>query len=130
MDMNIVVLLGRLTKDAEVSTTKNGKAVCGFELEAVRKSGDAETVALQYYGQNADEVGPYMTKGRQVAVKGRLKTDSWEYGGKSYSKLVVVVEDIEVLGFKKDDRGEPMEGPHVEKQSLGPEAFNDDDIPF
>ena len=126
--MNIFVLIGRLTHDAEVSTTKNGKTVCSFEVEAVRRNGDAETVGLMYYGQNTDDIAPYMTKGRQVAVKGRLKTDTWDYNGKSYSKLVVAVEDLEVLGFAKDDRGEPKEGPHADP--AGPESFDDNDIPF
>lgn len=129
MDLNIVVMIGRLTGDAEVSTTKNGKPVCSFELEAVRRNGDSETVNLQYYGQNTETIAPYMTKGRQVAVKGRLKTESWSYNNKQYSKLVAVVEDLEVLGFQKDDRGEPESGPHAETEA-GPESFDDEDIPF
>ena len=129
MDLNFVVLIGRLAQNAEISTTKNGNAVCSFTLELVKKNGDTETVAIQYYGKDTDRISPYMTKGRQVSVQGYLKTESWNYNGKQYSKLVLAVNDLEVLGFKADDRGEPKEGPYKEEVA-GPEAFDDSDIPF
>ena len=133
MDLNIVCLIGRLTENANVSTTKNGGSMCNFNIEVERRTeGESDVLAIQYYGKNTDKIAPYMTKGRQVSIKGRLKVDSWDYNGKQYSKLIIIGEDIEVLGFKKDDRGEPTEGPEAQSYDnlRGPEAFDEGDIPF
>ena len=128
--MNIFVMIGKLTSDVEVSTTKNGNTVCGLTIEDERKNGEKDIVSLQYYGKDAEQIVPYLTKGRKVLVQGRLKTESWNYNNKQYSKLVVQVAELEVLGFEKDDRGEPKSGPYANDGLKGPETFDDDDIPF
>ena len=128
--MNIVCLIGKLTADVELSTTKNGNTVCGFTIETENKKADNDLVGIQYYGKDAEAIAPYLKKGRPVAVQGKLKTDTWTYNGKQCSKLVLAVYDLEVLGFPKDDRGEPKSGPYANDGMKGPESFDDDDIPF
>lgn len=128
--MNIFVMIGKLTSDVEVSSTKNGNTVCNLTIEDERKNGEKDIVSLQYYGKNAEQIVPYLTKGRKVLVQGRLKTESWNYNNKQYNKLVVQVGELEVLGFEKDDRGEPKNGPYANDGLKGPETFDDDDIPF
>ena len=129
MDLNIVCLIGKLTDSAKSNATRNGGTSLAFTITVDRYKDAKDDISMTYYGKNAETLAPYMTRGRQVAVKGRLQVDNWTYNGKDYSKLVIVAEEIEVLGFKKDDRGEPVEGPHAEPQ--GPENWNDDDdIPF
>ena len=130
MDLNIVCLIGTLTEDAEVKTTKNGKTGIFFSISVERTTeGESDTFAIQYWGKNSDKIAPLMYKGRQLSIKGRLKMDCWQYNGKDCSKLVIIAEDVSLLGYTTDDRGQPDEGLDAE-DAFAPEKFDDSDIPF
>lgn len=81
--MNVVVLMGRLTRDPELRHTSTGKAVATFNL-AIRRPfsnihGKRQTdfINVVAWSKLAENVAKYMTKGRQVAVEGRLQTRSY-----------------------------------------------------
>jgi single-strand DNA-binding protein len=70
---------GRLTKDAEFSTTKKGTAMSKFRV-AVNDRRNDETlfVNILCFGKMAENLNPMLTKGRCVAITGKLKLDDYE----------------------------------------------------
>lgn len=130
-DINHTVLIGRLTRDAELKFTNQGLAICRFSIALNRrvKQGDAWKDEAHYFditafGKQGEAVAQYLTKGTQVAIQGELRQDRWEHGGKKMSKVAIVANNIQLLGGKKQETsGQP------EQPSNDSEQFPDD-IPF
>ena len=83
-DMNHVILIGRLTRDAELKNTSGGMAVCKFAIAVNRKkkSGEqwvdeASFFDVTCFGKTAGNLNQYLQKGKQVAVEGSLHQDRW-----------------------------------------------------
>ena len=78
--INRVVLVGRLTRDPELRMTANGKSVCEFSIAVQKRikpqdgSQDADFFRVIAWEKTAEYVSNYLTKGRLVAVDGRLQT--------------------------------------------------------
>lgn len=130
-DINAVVLLGRLTRDAELKTTNSGFAICNFSLavNGSKKNGDTwEDVAhffdLTLLGKRGEALNQYLTKGQQVAIQGKLQQDRWEKDGQKRSRVKILVNDIELIGGKKP------EAPAGEKTEAAPVENFENDIPF
>ena len=108
-DINHVVMVGRLTKDAQVKYTTNGGAVLNYSIAVnrSRKNVDQWTDEASFfdvvsYGKLAEALAHFMTKGQQVAIDGYLKQDRWQQDGQNRSKIVIVAENIQLVGGKKD----------------------------
>ena len=79
--MNIVILIGRLTKDPELRYTPSGHAVASFTLAVVReysKEDEADFIPVVTWNKTAENCANYLEKGRLVAVEGRLQVRSYE----------------------------------------------------
>ena len=99
--MNIVTLIGRMTKDAELKQTKSGKSVVSFSL-AVNKDFknengeyDADFIDCVAFEKRAEAIAKYVHKGDRFAVLGQLATRSYE--NKEGKK--VKVTEVKVTGF-------------------------------
>ena len=106
--VNVVMLLGHLTRAPELRYTASGAAVCQMGLALNRRwtsqAGEAhqETtfVEITTWGKQAETVAQYLTKGRAVAVEGRLQQDSWETeAGEKRSRLKVVAHRVTFLSW-------------------------------
>lgn len=107
-DVNLVVLVGRLTRDPEVRYTPSGTAIAQLGLAIGRKykdqSGqlkeDTTFVDIDVFGRQAETAGQYLAKGRTVLIEGRLQLDQWEdkTSGQKRSKLKVVGNRVQFLG--------------------------------
>ena len=147
---NKVIMIGNLTRDPELRTTPKGTSVCSFSLALNRRykteSGEDrdETtfVDIEAYGKQAELIGKYLVKGRPLMVEGRLKLDSWEKNGEKRSRLKVVTENFQFMGYKDDaskgssdtpavDSGN-YEGvsPQARPAAKTPTAADSDDVPF
>ncbi|MBN2050110.1 MAG: single-stranded DNA-binding protein [Spirochaetales bacterium] len=146
-DVNSVVLIGRLTRDAELKYTSAGMAISNFSLAVnrSRKVGDrweeeASFFDCTAFGKQAEAVNQYMTKGKQVAVQGELRQDRWEKDGQSRSKVVIIANTLQLLGgasgssgasggskntFTRRDQAEGGEG-----EPAYSDGNFEDDIPF
>lgn len=90
--------LGRLTRDPEIRTTYDGRAVASFSLAIDRdykdKDGNrpADFIPCSAFGPQADFARKYLTKGRQICVTGRWQQQNWEdqNGNKRTSWNVIV----------------------------------------
>jgi single-strand DNA-binding protein len=132
-DLNSVTLIGRLTRDADLKQTSNGKSVSKFSLAVNenRKSGDqwkdeAGFFDVVLWGQLGESLSQYLLKGKQIAVTGRLTQERWNQDGQSRSKVVVTAQTIQLLGGTTGNSA-------PQKREPDPPASDDgfvDDFPF
>lgn len=133
--MNSVVLIGRLTKDPEVRYSQDNNCIATFTLAINRpnKNGESKADFLRVisFGKTAELVERFLSRGRQVAVNGRIQTD--KYTNKDNVVVYttdIIAERVEFLGSKNDshDVSDITEG----NSSPLAEGFSamDDDIPF
>jgi single-strand DNA-binding protein len=104
-DVNHVILIGRLTRDAELKYTAGGQAVCKFSLAVNRrrKSGDqwieeANFFDVVLWGRSGEAINQYLVKGKQIAVEGELRQDRWEQDGQNRSKVEIMANNVQLLG--------------------------------
>ncbi len=135
-DVNHVVLVGRLTRDAELKYTGSGSAVGKFSLaiNRRRKQGDqwvdeANFFDIVVWGKTAEALSKYLTKGKQVAVDGELRQSRWEQDGQSRSRVEIHANNIQLLGSSRGGGTGQAGGGFEEAPQGGPSEF-EDDIPF
>lgn len=104
-DINCVVLVGRLTRDAELKYTNNGYPVCNFSIAVNRrrKNGDvwedeASFFDVVLWGKLGEALNQYLVKGKQVSVSGELRQNRWEQDGQTRSRVEVVATNLQLLG--------------------------------
>lgn len=119
--MNIVILIGRLTKDADYRQGK--KNVARFTLAENSFKNDANFLSCVAFDKNADLIKHYTHRGSQIAIEGRLKTGSYtkESGEKVYT-TDVIVNKIKFLDKKEDNAS-------ADFQPVA-DTFESDDLPF
>ncbi|MDI9215974.1 single-stranded DNA-binding protein [Clostridium tertium] len=105
--MNKVILIGRLTKDPELNLAQgNGTAVCRFSLAVTRpfKKDETDFINCIAFGKTGETISQYMTKGRQLAVTGNIRTGSYDAkdGTKRYT-TDVIVESFEFIGSNQNN---------------------------
>jgi single-strand DNA-binding protein len=105
VDLNHVVLIGRLTRDAELKYTANGQAVCKFSIAVNRrrKNGDQWVDEPNFFdivlwGRQGESLNQYLVKGKLIGVDGELRQDRWEQDGQNRSKVEIVANNIQLLG--------------------------------
>jgi len=142
-DLNHVVLIGRLTRDAEIKYTAGGQAVCKFSIAVNRrkKSGDqwedeANFFDIVLWGKQGESLQSYLVKGKMVGVDGELRQDRWQQEGQNRSKVEIIANYVQLLGggadrqnYNNSSSGNYSSG---ESQSYNPpkdDGFTDD-IPF
>ncbi|MDB1959665.1 single-stranded DNA-binding protein, partial [Clostridium tertium] len=79
--MNKVILIGRLTKDPELNfAAGTGTAVCKFSLAVTRafKKDETDFINCIAFNKRAETIAQYLTKGRQLAVTGSIRTGSYD----------------------------------------------------
>jgi len=117
-DTNIVVLVGRLTRDALLKFAEgSGQAVSKFSIAVNRRKksssddgweDEANFFDIAIWGKQAESIHPYLTKGKWVSVTGELRQDRWNQDGQNRSKVEVVAHSIQLLGVgqKQDDQAD------------------------
>ena len=79
MNVNCLLMTGRVTKDAEQITTKKGTSMSKFRLAVNdRRSEDTLFMNVVCFGKMAESLNQYLLKGRLVSVQGKLKCDEYE----------------------------------------------------
>lgn len=103
--MNKAILIGRLTRDPELRYTSSNRAVCQFTVAIDRPftnqaSGqrEADFINVVAWDKTGENVGKYMTKGRLVAVEGRIQTRNYENNeGRKVYVTEVVASNVQFL---------------------------------
>ena len=139
-DINRVILVGRLTRDAELRYTSGGMAVCKFALAINRRkrSGErwedeAHFFDVVLFGKQGEAINQYLVKGKQVGIDGELRQNRWEQDGQKRSKVEITAFNVQLLGGGRggqtDDKGpDTYDNSYAPSQDSGSEF--EDDIPF
>ena len=111
--LNKVVLIGRLTKDPDLRYTQSGIAVARFTLAVDRgfKNQDGEKQAdfipITVWRGAAESCAKYLSKGRLVAVAGRIQTGSYDKDGQRHYTTEVVADEVRFLEWgNKQEQGQ------------------------
>lgn len=135
-NLNIVHLMGNLTRDVELRATPKGTAIAQFSLAINRKwkddsGGEKEEVTFvdcEAWSKAGENISKYCSKGSPLYVSGRLRLDTWEdkTTKEKRSRMKVVVEQFQFLGGKRDEQApaRPAAAPKA------PAGYLDEDVPF
>ena len=111
-DLNHVVLIGRLTRDAELKSTASGQAVCKFSIAVNRrrKNGDQwedepNFFDIVVWGRQGESLHQYLVKGKMVGVDGELRQDRWQQDGQNRSKVEIIANYLQLLGGNPGSSG-------------------------
>ncbi len=147
---NRVVLVGNLTRDPELRATPGGTPVCSLRIavnENVKdqQSGEwrdrANYFNVSIFGSRGEALAGWLTKGRQVAIDGRLRWSEWDaQDGSKRERVDVIADNVQALGPRQDGAGGSGHYSDQGRAAPRPEATRedvkraldaeDDDIPF
>jgi single-strand DNA-binding protein len=147
-NINTVVVTGNLTKDPELRSIPSGTSVCKLRVavNSRRKDGaSGEWVDKPNYfdvtvwGAQGENCANYLSKGRPVAVEGRLDWHEWEtQDGQKRQAVEIIANSVQFLGSRSDNAGNGFQGTSdvpadtsdLEEAPVGGGGSSDDDIPF
>lgn len=142
-DINRVYLIGRLTRDPELTYTQGGTSKCNFSI-ANNKSYTVQNErkdAVSYFniiawGKPGEVIAQYVKKGQRIALEGRLQQRTWQdQSGQKRSVVEIVLETFQFIekGERKEEQPEhEYIPPNASEDSDGAyqENFNEDDRLF
>ena len=137
-DLNHVIEIGRLTRDIserDFAYTTGGTARLNLSIAVNRseKRNGARKDKVSYFdvtvwGKTAENIKPYLHKGKQIAVDGYLDQQRWEKDGVKYSKVVIIADSVQLLGG--NESAPQAQQPAGDYQSAGSDDDFPEDIPF
>ena len=151
--MNVISLMGRLTRDPEVKFGQSGKAYCRFSIAVNRpfSKDEADFINCVSFGKTAELIGEYFRKGQQIALVGRLQLNQYESNGEKRTSYDVVVDTFDFIGTKSSSDTRSYDSPYEPRtyearspetkpaaaskrdsfeDNLDSEAMLDDEFPF
>ena len=142
-NINRVVLVGNLTKDPELRHTGGGTPVCSLRIAVNGRKRDESGnwadkpnyFSVSVFGNQAESCAQYLSKGRPVAIDGRLDWREWEKDGVKREAVEIVADSVQFLGSRGDGDGGGGANQFVpagagSESSADFPASTDDDIPF
>jgi single-strand DNA-binding protein len=113
MDLNKVILVGRVTADPQVRSTPGGQSVTTIGVatnrtwtdKAGQKQEQTEFHNVVLWGRTAEIAGQYLTKGAMVLIEGRLQTRSWTDKQGQQRKTTEVMAERMQLGPRAANAG-------------------------
>ena len=133
-----VALVGNLTRDPELRQTAGGKSVCQLGVAVGYSYKDASGQWLDkpsffdvtVWGAQGEACANYLTKGRQVAIHGRLDQQTWEaQDGSKRSKVAIVADQVVFVGGHNGGQSKPAATDPV-NEFRNIDFGEDDDLPF
>lgn len=139
MDLNNYSVIGRMTRDLDeraFAYTQNGKARLNISIAVNDGYGDNQYTSyfdVVVWGKTAENIKPYLGKGKQICINGRLRQDRWESNGQKNNRVVIVAETVQLLGGRDNGAGSGGNNQQPAQQQVP--AYNNggdfpEDIPF
>lgn len=133
MNINKVILMGRMTADPELKQTTSGTSVVQFTI-AVNRKYDRETTDFldcTAFGKSADFVSKYFRKGSSVIVFGNIQIDSFtDKDGNKRKSTRIIVDEVQ-FGESKQNKPEEAETTEVATPSFEELSLEEQgDLPF
>ena len=126
--MNKVILVGRLARDPELRTTNTGRSMCRFAVAVDRRRSKdnqsnqptADFINVVAWDRQAEVINQYLSKGRQIALSGRLSTGSYtaQDGSKRYT-TDVMLDEFDFIGGNGGN-GNYNQGGYNQSQGYAP----------
>ena len=144
-NINRVVITGNLTRDPELRSTGGGMSICSLRVAVNGRKKDAESgqwvdkanyFDVTVFGAQGENCAQYLSKGRPVAVEGRLNWREWEaQDGAKRQAVDIIADTVQFLGSRDAPQSNgvvesdvPVDTSDLEPAAAG--AGKDDDIPF
>jgi single-strand DNA-binding protein len=142
-NINRVVLVGNLTRDPELRHTPSGNAVCKLRIAVNTRQKDSQTgqwgdkpnyFDVTVWGNQGESCAQFLSKGRPVAIDGRLDWREWDaQDGTKRQAVEIIADNVQFLGGRQE--GELAAQPqYVPAAATADADFGtsaaDDDIPF
>jgi len=152
-NINVVVLTGNLTRDPELRSLPSGSSVCDMRIAVNTRRKNGATgewedkpnyFDVKVWGAQGENCQLFLSKGRPVAVQGRLEWREWEtQDGQKRQAVDIIAESVQFLGGREEAAGGgftaaagsrprsdvPVDERDFQTASTGV-GIGDDDIPF
>ena len=152
-NINVVVITGNLTRDPELRSLPSGTSVCDMRVAVNTRRKNSSTgewedkpnyFDVKVWGAQGENCARFLSKGRPVAVQGRLEWREWEtQDGQKRQAVDIIADSVQFLGSRDDGSaggftasvgGGSRSDVPVDEQDFQPAAsgagIGDDDIPF
>jgi single-strand DNA-binding protein len=152
-NINVVAITGNLTKDPELRSTPSGTSVCKLRVAVNSRRKDGQSgewidkpnyFDVTVWGAQGENCANYLSKGRPVAVEGRLDWREWEaQDGSKRQAVEIIANSVQFLGSRSDNAGGgggngtfkpssdvPADTSDFEGATVSSGGGTDDDIPF
>jgi len=141
MNLNKVLLAGRLTRDPALKYSPKGMAICEFGVavnrtwksESGEKKEEVTFLDVTFFAATAEAIGQYLKKGSPIFIEGRLKLDQWDdkQTGAKRSKVGVVGESFQFVGGKEGGPTQARTAGAPKTSAAEPPPIDDDNsVPF
>jgi single-strand DNA-binding protein len=150
-NVNVVVVTGNLTRDPELRSTPGGTSVCKLRVAVNSRRKDGQTgewvdkpnyFDVTVWGAQGENCANYLSKGRPVAVEGRLDWREWEAqdGSGKRQSVEIIANSVQFLGSRDGSGGGADNGGFTPSSDVAADTSDfegtpaatggDDDIPF
>ena len=153
-NINVVAITGNLTKDPELRSTPSGTSVCKLRVAVNSRRKDGQSgewvdkpnyFDVTVWGAQGENCSNYLSKGRPVAVEGRLDWREWEaQDGSKRQAVEIIANSVQFLGSRSDNAGGGGGGngtfqpssdvtadtADIEGDTVSSGGGSDEDIPF
>lgn len=148
MSINKVVISGNIGQEPELRSTASGMPVLSFSVAVNDRRKDSSGEWTDYvnwisctmFGNRAESVSRYLSKGSKVAIEGKLRWSQWEKDGQKRSKIDVIVDELEFMSSRNDQSSyggghtggysAPAAAPMVAPVVDASYSVYDEDLPF
>ena len=113
-NINRVVMTGNLTRDPELRNLPSGMSVCSLRVASNTRRKDsngewgdkANYFSVTVWGAQGENCARYLSKGRPVAIDGRLEWREWQdKDGNKRESIDIVADSVQFLGGREDSGG-------------------------
>ena len=114
-NINRVVLVGNLTRDPELKSLPSGSSVCDLRIAVNHRRKNQQTgewieepnyFTVSVFGAQGENCARFLTKGRAVAIDGRLRWRQWDaQDGTKREAVDIVAETVQFIGPREDGGG-------------------------
>ena len=136
MSINRVIISGNITREPELRRTSGGMAILSFGVAVNDRRKNPQTdewedyanfVDCTMFGNRAESVSNYISKGSKVSIEGKLRWSQWERDGQKRSKLEVIVDELEFMS-RNEKKSNDYHQQVADEQKSFADAY--DDCPF
>lgn len=135
LDINQVVLVGRLTQDVEIKTSSSGMAIATFNVACNGFKDSTDFIRCTAFSKTAEILNQYTHKGSKIGITGRIHAYSYDKqdGSKAYI-TEVSVNSIQLLDTKQDNQQPQRQSSRTtfeqENDASREMKISDEDLPF